>query len=250
MSELRPSKVIIENMSDQSTTRSDKPQQSLQRLLAGVRIFSASVYPKLRKSYEKTIREGQKPHALFITCADSRVDPEALTQSQPGEIFVLRNIGNMIPSYGEMLGGVSAVVEYAVTALGVDQVVVCGHTECGAIKGLLNPEIVAPMPTVRSWLTNGEAALRIAIAKSSPKHQRPEMNALVEENVLLQLRHLQTHPSVAGRVADGSLLISGWVYDIGLGTVRVFDEVSSAFVPFERFLRGDPATIEDGTACR
>jgi len=218
-----------------------KASKSLQKLLSGVAHYHTSVYPKLKESLEKTIREGQKPHALFITCADSRIDPESLTQSKPGEIFVLRNIGNMIPSYGEMLGGVSAVIEYAATALGVDQVVVCGHTECGAIMGLLNPEIVAPMPTVRSWLTNGEAALRIAKAKSGTKEKVPEMNTVIEENVLLQVRHLQTHPSVAGRIAEKSLSISGWVYDIGHGTVRVFDEDASAFVSYEHFLQSEEA---------
>lgn len=218
-----------------------KTQQSFRRLIEGVDEFRATVYPELRESYEKTIREGQKPHALFITCADSRVDPEALTQSRPGDIFVLRNIGNMIPAYGEMLGGVSAVIEYAVTALGVDQVVVCGHTECGAMKGLLNPEATKHMPTVRSWLTNGEAALRVATAKSASTGKQLEMSALIEENVLLQLAHLRTHPSVAGRVADGSLLVTGWVYDIALGTVHVFDEVEQKFVSYQTLLKRNSA---------
>lgn len=218
-----------------------KTQKSFRRLLEGVNEFRATVYPELRESYEKTIREGQKPHALFITCADSRIDPEGLTQSSPGDIFVLRNIGNMIPAYGEMLGGVSAVIEYAVTALNVDQVVVCGHTECGAMKGLLNPDATARMPTVRSWLTNGEAALRIAAAKSANVGKPLEMSALIEENVLLQLAHLRTHPSVAGRVADGSLLVTGWVYDIALGAVRVFDEGEQKFVSYETLLERDSA---------
>src|SRR5262245_11215466 len=97
-----------------------KTQDSFNRLISGVAKFRSSVYPGRQEFYEKTVRDGQTPHALFIACADSRVDPEALTQSDPGEIFIHRNIGNMVPAYGEMLGGVSAVVEYAVTALGVD----------------------------------------------------------------------------------------------------------------------------------
>ena len=149
---------------------------------------------------------------------------------------MLRNIGNMIPVYGEMLGGVSAAIEYAATGLRVDQVVVCGHTECGAIRGLMDPDAIAQMPTVRSWLSNGEAAMRVAIAKTAGEGKQPEMNTLIEENVLLQLRHLRTHPSVAGRVADGSLLVTGWVYDIALGAVRVFDEVEQRFVSYETLL--------------
>ena len=218
-----------------------KRQESFRRLIAGVDRFRTTVFPELRESYEKSIREGQKPHALFITCADSRIDPEALTQSRPGDIFVLRNIGNMVPAYGEMLGGVSAVIEYAVTALSVDQVVLCGHTECGAMKGLLHPEATAHMPTVRSWLTNGQAALRVAAAKSARTGKQPEMSALIEENVLLQLAHLRTHPSVAAGEADGSLLVTGWVYDIARGTVRVFDEGEKKFVSYETLLERDSA---------
>jgi carbonic anhydrase len=224
-------------MATQQSLNESKTRQSFRRLIEGVDKFRATVYPELRESYERTIREGQKPHALFITCADSRIGPETLTQSKPGDIFVLRNIGNMIPAYGEMLGGVSAVIEYAVTALSVDQVVVCGHTECGAMKGLLNPDATAHMPTVRSWLTNGEAALRVAAAKSASKGKQLEMTELIEENVLLQLAHLRTHPSVAGRVADGSLLITGWVYDIARGTVRIFDEPERKFVSYQALLK-------------
>lgn len=224
-------------MTIRQSAEKSKVQRSLRRLIAGVDKFHATVYPELRESYERTIREGQKPHALFITCADSRIDPEGLTQSKPGDIFVLRNIGNMIPAYGEMLGGVSAVVEYAATALGVDQVVVCGHTECGAIKGLLNPDATAEMPTVRSWLTNGAAALRVAEVKAAAAGKPLEMDLLIEENVLLQLAHLRTHPSIAGRLAEGSLQVTGWVYDIALGTVRIFDETQHRFVPSQAFLK-------------
>src|SRR5215470_11255354 len=101
------------------------------RLIAGVLRFQREVYPQQEARYQKLIREGQKPHTLFITCADSRIDPELITQSQPGEIFVSRNIGNLIPAYGEVLGGVSAIIEYAVSALRVNHIVVCGHSDCG-----------------------------------------------------------------------------------------------------------------------
>src|SRR4051794_37700456 len=109
------------------------------RLLEGVRHFRHQVYPTRRKAYEEAARTPQRPHTLFVTCADSRIDPELMTQSGPGEIFVARNIGNLVPAYGEMLGSVSAVIEYAVAALGVQEVVICGHTDCGAMKALLHP---------------------------------------------------------------------------------------------------------------
>jgi carbonic anhydrase len=201
------------------------------RLLDGVRQFRREVYPKLAASFKKVVQEGQKPHSLFITCADSRIDPEILTQSGPGEIFVSRNIGNLVPAYGEMLGGVSAIIEYAVVALNVSQVVVCGHTDCGAMIGLLHPEKVAGVPTVKSWLRNGEAALSIVQSRNKNRDKAAMLEDLIEENVLLQMKHLMMHPSVAGRLAQGSLLISGWVYDIAHGDVRIYEDAPKKFLP-------------------
>jgi carbonic anhydrase len=203
--------------------------ESRRRLLAGVRKFRQEVYPKEEASYRRLVRQGQKPHALFITCADSRIDPELITQSGPGEIFVSRNIGNLVPSYGDTMGGVSAILEYAVLGLQVSQVVVCGHTDCGAMIGLLHPKKVERMPIVKSWLHNGEAALSIVRSRNTARNEQAALEELIEENVLLQLHHLRTHPSVAGRLAQGALALSGWVYDIGHGTVRIYDEERRKF---------------------
>ena len=207
--------------------------ESRRRLLAGVRRFQREVYPQREAEYQQLVREGQKPHALFITCADSRIDPELITQSGPGEIFVSRNVGNLVPTYGEVLGGVSAIVEYAVAGLQVSQVVVCGHTDCGAMIGLLHPEKVAQLPIVRSWLRNGDTALSTVRHRNTASDERAALQELIEENVLLQLHHLRTHPSVAGRLAQGSLALSGWVYDIAHGTVRIYSEEQRKFLPVE-----------------
>jgi len=134
----------------------------LEELKAGIRRFRTEVYPDNEAMYLQAVREPQRPHALIVTCADSRIDPELITQSRPGDVFVTRNIGNLVPAYGEMLGGVSAVIEYAVSALKVKHVVICGHTDCGAMKGLLHPEALEEMPTVKSWLRNAQAALNVA----------------------------------------------------------------------------------------
>src|SRR4051794_5578282 len=190
------------------------PQQALERLLTGVRRFRKEEFPSRRDLYAQITRDGQRPHTLFITCADSRLDPELLTGSGPGDIFVTRNIGNIVPAYGEMLGGVSAVIEYAVAALNVSQVVVCGHTDCGAVKSLLNRESLKKLPTVERWLTNAEAALSITEAIGSNDDPAEFLSHLVEQNVLLQISHLRTHPSVAGRFARGNLAIRGWVLDV------------------------------------
>jgi carbonic anhydrase len=204
----------------------------LEELKAGIRKFRMGVYPENKDTYVKAASEPQTPHALIVTCADSRIDPELITQSQPGDVFVTRNVGNLVPAYGEMLGGVSAVIEYAVTALKVQHVVICGHSDCGAMKGLLHPEALEKMPTVKSWLRNAHAALNVA--NSLAKSDEPPsalMQRVTEENVLLQMQHLRTHPSVAGAMARGDLTISGWVYDIGKGEVRISEDGGRVFVP-------------------
>jgi carbonic anhydrase len=216
------------------------------RLLEGVRRFRHEVYPHRREVYQEAARTPQRPHTLFITCADSRIDPELITQSGPGEIFVTRNVGNLVPAYGEMLGGVSAVIEYATLALGVRQAVICGHTDCGAMKALLHPERAAKLPTVKAWLRNAEAARRIVEARGRAADEEHVLNGLIEENVLVQLIHLRTHPSVAGRLAEGSLTVHGWVYDISNGDVRIHDAGSGRFVPIDDL----PITELGQQACR
>jgi len=206
-------------------------QDVLEQLKAGVRRFQTTVYPEQAEVYRQAVAQTQEPHTLFVACADSRIDPELITQSKPGELFVLRNIGNLIPAYGEMMGGVSAVVEYAVSLLKVKHVVVCGHADCGAMKGLLNPDSVTTMPAVQNWLKNATAARSIAEALGS-KHEVPEplMRSVTEQNVLLQIQHLRTHPSVAAAMAREELTISGWVYEIGTGEVRVSTD-GTRFIP-------------------
>lgn len=209
----------------------DEVEQARRKLLQGVKSFTSNIFPERKEAYERVMRDGQSPHTLFITCADSRIEPAAITQSEPGEIFVSRNIGNLIPAYGEMMGGISAVIEYAVAALEVKQVVICGHSDCGAMKALLNPAQMAKLPTVRSWLRNAEAALSVTQAIQDNSDMNVVLNSLIEQNVLLQLNHLRTHPSIAGRLALGKLGISGWVYDIGRGTVNVYNDSTAKFEP-------------------
>lgn len=202
----------------------------LNKLKDGVRRFQNEIYPERAEAYRKAASEPQQPHTLVITCADSRLDPEAVMQAGPGEVFVTRNIGNMVPAYGEMLGGVSAVIEYAVSALKVQHIVICGHSDCGAMKALLHPESTAGMPTVTTWLNNGRAALSIAESFGHSDDRPSErLTRVTEQNVLMQMHHLKTHPSVAGGLARELLTISGWVYDIGSGEVRVVEDGQSVF---------------------
>ncbi len=204
----------------------------LGELKAGIRRFQTEVYPEQAETYRKAASEPQRPRALIVACADSRIDVESITQSGPGDLFVTRNIGNLIPAYGEMLGGVSAVIEYAVSALKVKHIVVCGHTDCGAMKALMHPEAIENMATVTSWMKNAHAALSVANSLAE-KDERPSdmMKRLTQENVLLQIQHLRTHPSVAGAMAREELTISGWVYDIATGEVRISDDGGRVFRP-------------------
>ncbi len=207
-------------------------QSVLEKLKAGARQFQVEVHSKKVEHYQRAAATPQAPHTLIIACADSRVDVEAITSSGPGEVFVARNIGNMVPPYGLTPGGVSAVIEYAVAALKVQHVVICGHSDCGAMKALLHPESTDKLPTVKSWLHHGHAALMVADSVAH-KDDRPseKLVRLTEENVLMQLAHLKTHPSVAGAIARGELTTSGWVYDIGTGVVRIAEGGRREFVP-------------------
>lgn len=201
----------------------------LDRLKAGARRFRDEVYAGRSEAYQRAEAEPQRPHTLFIACADSRVNVESITSSGPGEVFVTRNVGNMVPAYGEG-PGVSAVIEYAVSALKVRHVVVCGHSDCGAMKALLNPASTAALPSVASWLTNGKDALATAEAGFG-EEQRPKerLSRLTEQNVLLQLAHLKTHPAVAGALARNELTVSGWVYEIGSGAIRIAEDGQRSF---------------------
>lgn len=197
-----------------------------ERLMHGIHKFQTEVYPQHKQDYVEAANNPQQPHTLVITCSDSRIDPELITQSGPGEIFVTRNVGNMVPPYGEMLGGVSSVIEYAVSALKVQHVVICGHSDCGAMKALLNPHSLDKLPTVRRWLHNGEAALSVA---NEIDPSTDMLSKLTEQNVLMQVRHATTHPSVAGAMARGELSVGGWVYDIAKGDVRIYNDKTGKF---------------------
>jgi carbonic anhydrase len=216
----------------------DANPQALARLLDGVRKFQREVYPERADIYRQSVGQTQRPHTLFIACADSRIDPELITQCGPGEIFVCRNIGNIVPAYGEMLGGVSAVLEYAVMELGVDHVIVCGHTDCGAMKALIQFDSLSTLPVTKGWLRNAEAALSVARSMPSGADDAatPDLlKRLTEENVLLQMMHLRTHPSVAGKIARRKLSVYGWIYDIANGDVRIHDLNKNQFLSIDQF---------------
>ena len=188
----------------------------VEKLLGGISRFQKHVYPQHQDLFEE-LALGQRPDALFITCADSRIDPCLLTQTKPGELFICRVIGNIVPPYPDAIGGVSATIEYAVGVLRVKAVIVCGHTDCGVMKGALNPDAFEAFPNVKAWLRYAEVEHR-------------DLLALTEHNVVAQLKNLRTHPSVAARLEQGDLALHGWVYHIGEGTVTDYDDETGRFM--------------------
>jgi len=204
--------------------------EALARITQGVAKFRAEVFPAHREMFQ-SLEHRQDPLALFITCADSRVNPNLVTQTNPGEIFIERNPGNMVPPYVEFVGGVTAGVEYAMLALKVPVIVVCGHTDCGVMKGLLDPGAVHDMPGVQRWMSHGIAA-RERMLREMPFARREEQLAcLTEYNVLQQIENLMTHPSVRKRLRYSELEVRGWVYDIGSGSIREANAATGKFEP-------------------
>ena len=200
------------------------------RFAAGVVRFQNEVFPEKKELFER-LSQGQSPEALFITCSDSRIETAMITQTDPGELFICRNAGNIVPPHTNNTGGMTASIEFATAALKVPHIVVCGHTECGAMKGAMNPEGLDALPHVREWLGYSKAAVDIVKELGAELDDDARMKMLLEQNVVLQLQHLRTHPAVATRLARGDLKLHGWVYDIRTGDVSAWDEESGSFEP-------------------
>lgn len=203
------------------------------KFAAGVVKFQKEVFPHNAALFEKLVK-GQSPEALFITCSDSRIETGMLTQSQPGDLFIVRNAGNIVPPHTRDTGSTTAAIEFACIALNVPHIVICGHTQCGAMKGAMNLEGLTNLPHVKEWLSYSRAAVEITneLGKDLDDHARNLL--LLEQNVILQLAHLRTHPAVAVRLARGDLRLHGWVYDIADGEVYAFNEESNAFEPVSK----------------
>ena len=225
----------------------------MQKLIQGVHHFQTAIFGTQRELFER-LAEGQSPEVLFITCSDSRINPNLLTQTEPGELFILRNAGNIVPPYGAAWGGEAATIEFAVTGLGVKDIIVCGHSHCGAMKGLLAPPPRRDFPALSQWLSHAEATRRIVRDKyagsgfgcasahpegvsdqdvtdhkCSDRESASLLNITIQENVLAQMENLRTHPVVASGLAQGKLKLHGWVYKIETGEVFGYNPESCQF---------------------
>jgi carbonic anhydrase len=218
------------------------------RFAAGVVRFQNEVFPEKRALFEK-LSHGQSPEALFITCSDSRIETAMITQTEPGELFIVRNAGNIVPPHVVNAGGITASIEFAAAALNVPHIVICGHTGCGAMEGALKPELLKTLPHVREWLAHAQGALDYVDQNSEGLSEDERMALLLEENVRLQLEHLKTHPSVAARIKKGDVQLHGWVYDIKTGGVEAWDEDQQKFLPVDERYAAEMAALAAGD-CR
>jgi carbonic anhydrase len=202
----------------------------MEKLVKGFLKFRNEVFEEKRGLFTR-LSSKQSPRALFITCSDSRIDPTLLTQSDPGELFILRNAGNMVPPYGSMQGSTTATIEYAVAVLKVPHIIVCGHTNCGVMHALLHPEEVADLPAVSAWVKQAETTRRIMNEHHVDCEHDERLLVTTQENVRAQLDNLRTHPSVALQLRKGAIELHGWVYSISTGDIWVYDFDSERFKP-------------------
>lgn len=192
----------------------------MKKLIDGVRAFQSDAYESHRPLFEQ-LAGGQKPEVMLITCSDSRIDPALITQTLPGDIFVLRNAGNIVPSFEKGPSAEAATIEFAILGLGVKHIVVCGHDRCGAMGAVLDPSSTAELPALRAWLET-----------AGPRRVAGEATGLdqVHAGVKEQLENLRTHPAVRDAEFRGALELHGWVYDFVTGTIQVLRPETGKFV--------------------
>jgi carbonic anhydrase len=203
----------------------------MRKMLDGIRFYQSNIFDRRYQLFTKLVQE-QRPYALFITCSDSRIDPELLTGSDPGDIFVIRNAGSIVPPHGACDGAVGAEIELGVDGLGIRHLIVCGHSRCAAVKGILFPDTVSSMPTLSKWLQNSQTDLKDDERAATDRSSYAPISA-VEKHVATQLENLKTHPSVANAIAEDRLEIHGWIYHLENGAVTAFESGQRTFQHFE-----------------
>jgi carbonic anhydrase len=202
----------------------------MRKLITGLHHFQSEIFLSHKELFDR-LSHGQSPDALFITCSDSRINPNLITQTNPGDLFILRNAGNIVPPYGAAQGGEGATIEFAVIGLGIKDIIVCGHSLCGAIKGLLHPEDLGDFPLFKEWLKHAEVTRRNVEDNYSHLNEDQQINVATQENVLVQIENLKTHPAVNSRIAAGELNLHAWIYKIETGEVFSYQPDEGQFLP-------------------
>jgi carbonic anhydrase len=207
----------------------------MQKLIEGIHRFRNQYWSENRELFERLAEHGQSPEALFITCCDSRVDPVVITHGKPGDLFIVKNMGNFVPPYSEnpLEGtGVAAAVEYAVVHLHVRDIVVCGHSDCGAMKALYKDRAhYAGTPHIGEWLKYGDRTMRVVTANYPELSREERLEITSEENVLIQIENLRTYPVVREAAREGKLHVHAWYFDIGTGRVYSYSPVKEQYEP-------------------
>jgi carbonic anhydrase len=202
----------------------------VQRLIEGHKRFLKEVFPGRRDQFH-LLAESQAPEFLFITCSDSRIVPDLILGTGPGDLFISRNAGNIIPVTGNDIDGTTATIEYAVEVLKVKEAIVCGHSDCGAMKAALYRKGLEHLPKADRWLRHAESAFSHRQPPNPADGEHAELTALIRGNVIAQLMNLKAQPAVARGLAHGSLAVHGWFYDILSGRVERYDEQQRRFLP-------------------
>ena len=223
------------------------------KLLPGLHQFKTEIH-SIQEEFFARLAKKQNPDAIFIACSDSRIVPNLLTQTDPGDLFILRNAGNIVPAQSDHVGGEEASIEFAVTHLGVKDIIVCGHSQCGAMKGLLQPEALVDMPSVAKWLRNAERTKKLIDDNYRECTPEEQLNIAVQENVLVQLENVRALPCVARKLWKREIELHGWVYEIESGNVFVYDPIHEEFLAVAQFSDGyelvPGATIDSSSAAR
>ena len=202
----------------------------MERLIEGHRKFLAEVFPARRSQY-KLLAESQSPQWLFITCSDSRIVPDLILGTGPGDLFIARNAGNVVPIASDDVDGVTATIEYAVEVVRVRHVILCGHSDCGAMKAALDRTGLENLPKARRWLDHVQAAFSYRQPVNPADGAGAELASLIRGNVVAQLINLHAQPAVANAVKEDRLTVHGWYYDILSGRIEQYDERLHRFLP-------------------
>jgi carbonic anhydrase len=205
----------------------------MQKLVKGIHSFQRGFFASHRELFKQLAEAGQQPETLFITCSDSRVDPNLITNSQPGELFIVRNVGNVVPTR-DLPGGTAAAIQYAVEVLNVQNIILCGHTQCGALKAILDPESVTHLEYVSRWVKSTISVKNVIEEKYAHLDGEAKLTAAIQENVLAQIEHLREYPFVAERLEAGKLHVNGWIFDVGRGEVFDYDPEYGEFLSLSK----------------
>ena len=202
----------------------------MQKLIEGIHKFQNEIFSSQIELFQK-LEKGQAPQVLFITCSDSRINPNLFTQTEPGDLFIMRNAGNIVPAYSENSASEMATIEFAVNVLKVKDIIICGHSHCGAMKALIQPEVLKDLPAMKRWLSHAENTYKIVNSHYQHLENEAKLMVAIEENVLIQLEQLRSHPSVADKLSRNEVRLHGWVYKFETGVVFKYEPGQGQFSP-------------------